>query len=176
MSSTSHLPVVWGGPGRVLRMDEVQQGGLTRPRNTVRESGLCCPLPPRKPTAEAGNADSAAGFLCCRPGEPQPLYTALFIRDGAWAPLPASPQPPTKTLSDQSLCGTEWRQETVTPPGLGRPCTDTDSPEVASGEGAVSKRKWFLARNTAAAPSEIRNVFWVFPQGPAWLPTPGGAY
>lgn len=98
-------------------MEEVQPGRLTRPGNAVWESGLCGPLPPRQPTAEAGNADSAAGFLCCWPGEAQPLYTALFIRDSAWAPLPASPPPLTKTLSDQSLWSTEWSQETISPPG-----------------------------------------------------------
>lgn len=87
-------------------------------------AGLRAPLflPPRQPTAEAGNADTA-GFLCHWPAGPGPRYTALFVRDEAWSPLQILPQPtllpPTKALSDQSLCWVEWRQETVIPPRLG---------------------------------------------------------
>lgn len=85
------------GPGRVLKMEKVPVVRLTGPWNIVWESGLHSLLPPRQPTAEAGNADTA-GFLCCWPGRPG-LFTQLCLsdRNEAWSAPPDFP--PTHTLN-----------------------------------------------------------------------------
>ena len=141
MAPASHLPVVWMGPGRVLRMEEVQLGGPTGPGIQCGNQGSAVPS---RQVSPQQRLEMLTLPLARRAW---PLYIALLIRQrwGVGSPSSFSPTP----NKDPFRPGPVWhRMET----GDGYPSkawagpTHTDSPsEVASGEGAVSEGKWFLA-------------------------------
>lgn len=116
-SSTSPLPVAWVGPGTGLKVERAHSYSHKALEDSV---GIRAPLspPPRRPTAGAEVLTPGLPLLLASPHS-SVCQTEVGHGLPHDSPQPTAP-PPTKTLSDQSLCGVDWRQETVTPPRPGQ--------------------------------------------------------